>query len=105
MTFIAMNRFEIRQGFERAFEDVWRGRDSHLATVPGFESFSLLKGPFNEEDNTTLYASHTVWESEMAFREWTKSEHFRKAHANSGSTSDFYQGHPNFEGFHKVEGA
>ena len=43
--FLAMNRFKITPGFEAGFEKIWRERDSHLSSVPGFKKFSLLKVP------------------------------------------------------------
>ena len=69
--FIAMNRFQIVPGKERDFEEVWRNRDTHLVGVPGFCEFHLVKG--KKEEDHTLYASHTVWESKEAFENWTKS--------------------------------
>ena len=98
--FIAMNRFKIILGEEDAFEQVWAERDSHLKTVPGFKDFKLLRGPEGEE--YTLFASHTVWESEEAFIEWTRSEAFRAAHSNAGDNRKLYLGHPQFEGFSVV---
>ena len=102
--FIAMNRFRIRKGHENAFEDVWRNRDSRLMEVPGFVNFHLLRGDFDEEAGTTLYASHTIWASREAFVDWTKSEHFREAHKNAGDNRGTYEGHPQFEGFEAVLG-
>ena len=98
--YIAMNRFKIMLGEEGAFEQVWAERDSHLKTVPGFKDFKLLRGPEGEE--YTLFASHTIWESEEAFIEWTRSETFRAAHANAGDNRKLYLGHPQFEGFSVV---
>ncbi|MBO6519751.1 MAG: antibiotic biosynthesis monooxygenase [Rhodospirillales bacterium] len=98
--FIAMNRFKVLKGSEAEFEQVWRNRDSHLGEVPGFVEFRLLKGP--AQDDTTLYASHTIWKDRDAFENWTKSEHFRKAHAKAGSNGKLYAGHPEFEGFSSV---
>lgn len=97
--FIAMNRFRVRRHSEEAFETVWLNRDSYLGSVPGFIEFHLLKGP--EGDDHTLYASHTVWESEAAFTAWTRSEQFRAAHARAGNTEtgSLYLDHPKFEGF------
>lgn len=95
--FIAMNRFQVTRGREAEFEAVWRGRDSHIAAVPGFVEFHLLRGPTT--DDYTLYASHTVWRSRAAFEAWTKSEAFRRAHAGAGGVRDIYRGHPVFEGF------
>ncbi|MEM7256583.1 MAG: antibiotic biosynthesis monooxygenase [Pseudomonadota bacterium] len=98
--FIAMNRFKVKPGREADFESVWRNRDTHLAGLPGFKTFNLLKGSI--EGDHTLYSSHTVWESREDFEAWTKSEAFRKAHRNAGDHGDIYMGHPNFEGFDAV---
>ena len=84
-------------GHEDAFETLWRERDSHLADEPGFRSFHLLRG--QSDDEATLYASHTIWESEADFRAWTESESFKKAHAQARAPQGTYLGHPVFEGF------
>jgi len=98
--YIAMNRFRITKGREQDFINVWKNRDSHLETVPGFKKFNLLQGATGEEE--TLFASHSEWESEEAFRNWTKSDAFRLAHASAGDTKGIYLGHPEFEGFASV---
>ena len=72
--------------------------------MPGFESFHLLRGATNEEEGYTLYSSHTVWHSREDFENWTKSEQFREAHRNAGSTKPLYVGPPQFEGFTAVYG-
>ncbi|MBK7948558.1 MAG: antibiotic biosynthesis monooxygenase [Deltaproteobacteria bacterium] len=95
--FIAMNRFRIARGREEVFEELWRKRDSYLEGVPGFREFHLLKGPQDEE--ATLYASHSVWGSRQDFEAWTESESFRKAHAQARAPQGTYLGHPQFEGF------
>ena len=95
--FIAMNRFRIAPGREQVFEDLWRSRDSYLDDVPGFREFQLLRGP--SDDEATLFASHTVWDSREAFEAWTKSESFVKAHRDARAPQGTYLGHPQFEGF------
>ena len=100
--YVAMNRSRVNEGHEEAFENVWRNRNSSLADMEGFRSFHLLKGPFDEEAKTTLYASHTVWESHENFVDWTKSQNFRDAHKNAGTNKGMYAGHPQFEGFQSV---
>ena len=95
--FIAMNRFRVKKGSEEAFEKVWLSRDTHLDKVPGFVEFHLLKGP--EQDDFTLYASHTIWQSKGAFEAWTRSEEFRAAHKGAGQNKPLYLDHPQFEGF------
>ena len=103
--YVAMNRFKVQKGSEQAFEDLWKGRDSTLHEMKGFKQFNLLRGPVNDTDGYTLYASHTVWASYDDFSAWTKSENFRAAHKNAGNNGVLYQGHPQFEGFSAVEGA
>ena len=76
-----MNRFKIVLGKEQDFESVWKNRDTHLKGVPGFKEFHLVKGNTNEE--FTLYASHSIWNSKEDFINWTKSEAFRLAHKNA----------------------
>ena len=98
--FIAMNRFKIAHGAEEGFVRVWRERDSYLKEVPGFRSFALLKGPVS--DDHVLYASHSVWESQEAFKAWTESEHFRKAHAQASAPKGTYMAHPELETFEAV---
>jgi heme-degrading monooxygenase HmoA len=95
-----MNRFQIAQGFEEGFEEIWRERESYLQEVPGFVSFALLKG--GEQDDHTLYASHSVWRSRSDFDAWTESESFRKAHAQANAPKGTYLGHPNLELFEAV---
>lgn len=99
--FIAMNRFQVARGREEVFERQWRERDTHLNEVAGFREFHLLRGP--EEEDHTLYSSHTVWDSRAAFEAWTRSDAFRRAHANAGSAKGLYLGHPRFEGFEVVQ--
>ena len=98
--FIAMNRFRIAVGRESVFEDLWRRRDSQLEGVPGFREFHLLRGPTDEE--ATLFASHSVWDSRQDFEAWTESEAFKAAHAQSRAPEGVYLGPPNFEGFEMV---
>ena len=98
--FIAMNRFKIKIGNEKEFENVWKNRETFLDKVVGFKSFNLVKGKTTDE--FTLYASHSIWENEDHFINWTKSEEFRMAHKNAGNKKDLYLGHPEFEGFNKI---
>jgi heme-degrading monooxygenase HmoA len=95
--FIAMNRFKVRTGEERAFEARWLGRETYLHAVPGFVEFRLLKGP--ERDDHVLYASHSLWRSRAAFEAWTRSEAFRAAHRDAGEGRSLTLSHPEFEGF------
>lgn len=99
--YLTMNRFKVKLGQEDAFETLWKTRDSHLKEVEGFIAFHLMKG--ERKDGYRLYASHTAWESEDAFRAWTRSEAFRKAHAGAGGSGDLYEGAPELEIFDSVQ--
>ena len=98
--YIAMNRFKIVLGREIEFENIWKQRDTHLKDVPGFQKFNLIKG--KKTDSFILYASHSIWNSEEDFINWTKSDAFRKAHSGAGKHNDIYLGHPEFEGFNVI---
>ena len=99
--FIAMNRFQVIRGEEAAFEQVWLSRETHLEGLPGFVEFHLLRGPANEDH--TLFASHTVWETKADFEAWTRSEAFRAAHRGAGTSKPLYLGPPRFEGFEAIQ--
>jgi heme-degrading monooxygenase HmoA len=99
--YIAMNQFRVRPEATADFERAWRERQSYLAEVPGFQSFHLLRGAI--EEGAQLYASHTVWASQAAFKAWTESEAFRKAHAQGGKTVAYLMGPPRFAGWESVE--
>jgi heme-degrading monooxygenase HmoA len=103
--YIAMNRFKVACGSEATFEDVWKNRESTLAGVPGFKEFRLLRGKTFPEEGYTLFASHSVWQSEEDFLNWTRSENFRQAHKSAADHKGMYLGPPMFEGFTDVEGA
>lgn len=98
--YIATNRFRVNAGREEVFEEIWRKRDSYLHEVPGFRSFHLLRGETKE--GTTLFVSHSTWESREAFVAWTESEAFRKAHGDARSPQGTLAGHPVFEGFEVI---
>jgi len=98
--YIAMNRFKIKSDHEQDFIEIWKNRESHLDQFQGFQQFHLLQGSSNDE--FTLFASHAIWDSAEDFENWTKSDAFRKAHANAGSSKIIYLGPSNFEGFEIV---
>ena len=99
--YLTMNRFKVAKDQTDAFEALWKTRDSHLAQVPGFRQFALLKGP--EAEDHVLYASHTIWADEASFRDWTKSDAFRAAHGGAKSSGHMYEGAPELEIFEAVQ--
>lgn len=99
--YLAMNRFTVTTDNAEAFEALWLGRDSHLKEMEGFVEFHMLKGP--QIDGKIIYASHTVWASEDAFRGWTKSDAFRAAHKGAKDSAKLHEGAPTFEGFTAIQ--
>ncbi|MCH8133490.1 MAG: antibiotic biosynthesis monooxygenase [Deltaproteobacteria bacterium] len=95
--FIAMNRFVVNPERSEDFEKIWRERETHLEAVPGFIRFALLKG-----DEPGQYVSHSTWESREAFEGWTRSESFRKAHAQARTPEGIMAGHPKLETFEAI---
>lgn len=87
--FIAMNHFRVDPARGAEFEALWRTRESYLAETPGFVRFALLRG-----EEPGHYASHTTWASRADFEAWTRSEAFRKAHAQAPLPKGLLLGHP-----------
>lgn len=94
--FIAMNRFQVHPERSADFEHSWRERDSYLQSVPRFVEFALLKG-----DQDGEYISHSRWESRDAFKAWTQSEAFSKAHA-TGLDENILADHPRVSMYESV---
>lgn len=99
--YIAMNRFHVALGQEEVFEDHWRNRQSYLSETPGFIAFHLLRGEPGE--TATVFISHSQWQSEQVFIDWTESEAFRKAHRQAKTPPGVLAGPPHFEGFNSVD--
>lgn len=95
--FIAMNNFQVAPGKGEEFEQIWKGRDSHLKNVPGIVHFALLRGDAEGE-----YVSHSTWESREAFVAWTQSEAFTAGHRQGGSLMGVLQGPPAVKLFEAV---
>lgn len=86
--FVAMNNFKVAEGKAEDFEQIWKGRETHLHNVPGIVRFSLLRGDAGE------YISHSTWESRDAFTAWTQSEAFGAGHRGAGSLMGVLIGPP-----------
>lgn len=95
--FVAMNHFDVNPQRSEEFEARWRERETYLAEVPGFVRFALLRG-----DEAGRYVSHSTWESRAAFEAWTRSEAFRRAHAQARMPEGVLRGHPRLETYEAV---
>ncbi len=102
--FIAMNRFRIGNGFETAFEDRWRKRESHLSEVPGFQRFLFLKSALPEGKGFE-FVSHSSWRDEAAFQYWMDSGIAKKSHAQGEANPpprEMFLGPPEFRGYEVI---
>jgi heme-degrading monooxygenase HmoA len=84
-----MNHFHGDPARCAEFEEHWGRRRTYLAEVPGFLRFALLRG-----EEAGHYVSHASWASRAAFEDWTRSEAFRKAHAQARLPDGLLRGHP-----------
>lgn len=98
--FVAMNRFNVNEGFEDGFETIWRTRERLVTDEPGFIEFKLLRG--ETTDAITPYISHSSWASKDAFTAWTNSEAFAAAHRDARSPKGTLTGHPEYSGYEVV---
>lgn len=85
--YIAMNRFQVREGAEPQFEQRWAQRKSSLLTLDGFRWFSLMRrvppsgeGPDHKYPDDYSYVSFTIWENKKNFNSWRKGPAFQEAH-------------------------
>jgi heme-degrading monooxygenase HmoA len=79
MTVVKINAIEVAPGRGPELEERFAGRAAEVETMPGFESFELLR-PVEGE---TRYFVYTRWQSEEAFRAWVESSAFTRGHAQA----------------------
>lgn len=82
---IVANRMPISEGYEDDFLGRFRNRAGLVDDTPGFVR-NLVMEPLShphEADHATRYhVVLTLWESEEAFWNWTRSDAFEAAHAD-----------------------
>ena len=98
--YMAMNRFKIANNHINDFIHIWKTRNSSLDQVEGFIDFKLLQGP--QDDVSTLFVSHSTWTSQAKFKNWTESDHFKRAHRGAKAPAGTYLEHPKLEGFEVI---
>ena len=82
--YVVMNRLTVPVEQAGHLEQGFSHSAGRMHEVPGCLNFNLLK----EEriDGEAVYVALTEWETEAAFRAWTESDAFRRAHANAGQS-------------------
>lgn len=84
---VVSNRIPVAPGQEQAFEARFRGRVGLVEKHAGFIRLEILRPKTVELHGAAMGGSNyyvvlTYWEDEHAFRAWTESEDFRRAHAD-----------------------
>jgi heme-degrading monooxygenase HmoA len=80
MSVVKINVLTVPPDRAAVLEERFAARAGEVDTVPGFESFQLLR-PTDEGDR---YFVVTQWESEAAFEAWMESRAFARGHGASG---------------------
>lgn len=76
--FVAINYITCKDHYKERFEQLFASRKGAIDTMPGFKDMEVLKPITNEDETVYLIMSH--WDSEEAFKDWTKSEAFLEGH-------------------------
>ena len=94
--FVAQNRFVVKTGKERDFEERWASRESKLASVPGFLGFYMLRRDAAKADDNFNYISTSLWKDMDSFQAWQRSPEFASAHSKASPSAgeSIYEGPP-----------
>merc|ERR1712194_166948 len=75
--FVAMNRFSVKNGMERSFENKFASRKSSLTDYDGFKGFLLLRrdgakrpGDGGDPDDGFTHSTFSVWKNKESFDRW-----------------------------------
>ena len=100
--YIAMNSFQGHEGRrERVRKRMAFARDSISTACPGFSSSICCADP---SATITCSIPRTRYgRARTRSLAWTQSEHFRAAHRGAGENKPLYLGHPEFEGFERLQ--
>lgn len=74
--FVAVNYINCTPEYRERFEELFGSRAHAIDSMPGFIEMHVLR-PAKEGDN---YLIVSYWETEAAFKDWTKSEAFTEGH-------------------------
>jgi heme oxygenase (staphylobilin-producing) len=78
-----MNVVQAAEGRAEALEQAFLERERLLAQAEGFLAFDFLR---REGDNE--YVVLTRWESKDAFKNWVKSDLFKRSHRHANSSDE-----------------
>lgn len=74
--FVAVNYITCSEDYRQRFEELFATRAKAIDLMPGFIDMHVLK-PMKEDGD---YLIVSYWETEDAFKDWTRSEAFLEGH-------------------------
>ncbi len=74
--FVAINYIDCTPEYRERFEHLFGTRAKAIDRLPGFKNMHVLRP--NAQDDRYLIVSY--WESEQAFKDWTRSPEFLEGH-------------------------
>lgn len=74
--FVAVNYIDCKDSYRERFEELFASRAGAIDTMPGFVRMMVLK----PSEAGQPYLIMSEWESDAAFKSWTKSEAFIEGH-------------------------
>lgn len=91
-SFAVLNNIPVRDEGRPVFEYRFKNRAGLIESEPGFVGIRVLRPLSND-----TYIILTVWENELAFKNWQESKAYEKAHVKRG-TKDGIDQHTIFSG-------
>ena len=95
--YVTMNRFKIKPEHADEYAAIWENSAFRLKDVPGFLDFKFFRLDKNL-DGYVLFSSYAAWDNKTSFQEWTRSDHFKKAHSGNNDRHMYIE-HPQLECF------
>ena len=74
--FVAINYITCKDHYKPRFEELFGSRAHAIDRMPGFRFMEVLK----PRDGGDIYLIVSHWDSEDAFKDWTKSAEFLEGH-------------------------
>jgi len=111
--YVSINHIPVVKERAEDFENLFRKREGSVDTQPGFLSLDVLRPapkmamgkPFEENaEEPNEYQVVTRWVDEEAFRNWIRSDAFKKSHSR-GSDPTIFAGRSYQTTHHVVDGA
>jgi len=74
--FVAINYISCKDHYKERFEELFGSRAGAIDRMPGFKFMEVLK----PMDGASSYLIVSHWDSQDAFKDWTKSPEFLEGH-------------------------